>query len=334
MSKSSPELQLCENSRIWFGSMFKSIEKEVNDVSTRVCDEFMKLCVKSEVRLEAKSQEADALKLELLSLKKKLQQEIENSKLREVILGNTVKHKISDEEIKQRFVDLRQQMQAIANNPKIDKSRSFDCCVADNAFEFNFKQQYNLFSPADRVFLIRGGIYEIVRYFILNRNIFGLAGSFSPLRCNPETELDRALGDFEDHLRAKKGAVCTETLNPAPRDISEARDEIWHLLRPLLKPGQETSDFMAEICQFCANAFTLRLLSRQSEDQYEIETPEPGGEHDPSKGSVEVCGVRGGGDITNIISFSICGALLKYTKNENNEASCVLEPAHVVVRAK
>ncbi|KAG6321240.1 hypothetical protein E4U44_005362 [Claviceps purpurea] len=365
MSEYSPEPQLCEESRIRFGSMFKSIEKEVNDVSTRVCDEFTKLCVESEVRLEAKSQEADALKLELQSLKKKLQQEIENSevklegvavtiqqleedkqKLREVILGNTVKSKISDEEIKQRFVDLRQQMQVIANNPKIDKTRSFDCCVADNLFEFNLKQQYNVSSPADRVFLIRGGIYEIVRYFILNSNTFGLAGSSSPLRCNPETELDRALGDFEDLLRAKKVTPkiisdwrlatfkCTETLNPAPRDISEARDEIWHLLRPLLKPGQGSSDFMAEICQFCANAFTLRLLSRQSEDQYEFETPEPGGEHDPSKGSVEVCGVRGGGDTTNIITFSICGALLKYTKNENNEASCVLEPAHVVVRAK
>ncbi|KAG6302021.1 hypothetical protein E4U09_004026 [Claviceps aff. purpurea] len=309
----------------------------------RVCDEFTKLCVESEVRLEAKSQEADALKLELQSLKKKLQQEIENSKvklegvavtiqqleedkkkLREVILGNIVKSKISDEKIKQRFVDLRQQMQVIANNPKIDKTRSFDCCVADNAFEFNLKN--------NRVFLIRG-IYEIVRYFILNSNTFGLAGSSSPLRCNPETELDRALGDFEDLLRAKKGAVCTETLNPAPRDISEARDEIWHLLRPLLKPGQGSSDFMAEICQFCVNAFTLRLLSRQSEDRYEFET-EPGGEHDPSKGSVEVCGVRGGGDTTNIIALSICGALLKYTKNKNNEASCVLGPAHVVVRAK
>lgn len=44
LSEYSPEPQLCEESRIRFGSMFKSIEKEVNDVSTRVCDEFTKVC--------------------------------------------------------------------------------------------------------------------------------------------------------------------------------------------------------------------------------------------------------------------------------------------------
>ncbi|KAG5965239.1 hypothetical protein E4U58_002896 [Claviceps cyperi] len=326
MPECSPELQLYKNSQIRFESMFKSIEREVNDVSTRFCDEFTKSRSK---RAQARAAVSGPKK-----------------KLRKVILGNTVKYKISDEEIKQRFVDLRQRMQAIANNPTIDKTRSFDCCVSDNEFVFNFKQQYNLFSPADRVFLIRGGVYEIIRYFILNSNIFELAGSSSPLCCNPETGLDRALGDFEDLLRAKKVTPkiisdwrlatfkCTETLNPAPKDISDARDDIWHLLRPLLKPGQESSNLKAEICQFCANAFTLRLLSRQSEDQYEFETPEPGGEHDPSKSSVKVCGVRDGGDTTNVIAFSICGALLKYIKNEDNEVSCVLEPAHVVVQAK
>ncbi|KAG6310342.1 hypothetical protein E4U22_003328, partial [Claviceps purpurea] len=56
------------------------------------------------------------------------QLEDEKAKLREVILGNSVKQKISDEDIKQRFASLRQQIQALANSPAYDLQQQL-CAV-------------------------------------------------------------------------------------------------------------------------------------------------------------------------------------------------------------
>ncbi|KAG5948549.1 hypothetical protein E4U60_001462 [Claviceps pazoutovae] len=178
-------------------------------------------------QLETKSTEAKDLRSELQSLKDQLQQQKADSqekvagltttiqglgedkrKLREVILGNTLRHEVSDDDIRQRFVNIRQQIQAVVNNPAYDKTRNFMPRAAGNESEFRVHQQYNSYSLEDRIFLMRSRVYEIICHFILNRDAFGLAGPVLPLQYNLEAQFDQFLGDFEGLLRTKKGAVA------------------------------------------------------------------------------------------------------------------------------
>ncbi|KAG6321248.1 hypothetical protein E4U44_005370 [Claviceps purpurea] len=271
------------------------------------------------------------------------QLEDEKAKLREVILGNSVKQKISDEDIKQRFASLRQQIQALSNSPAYDLQQQL-CAVRSPVN--NFEAQWNLFSPADRVFHMRAVIFGIIHHYILNRDIFGLEESVISREHDREMHLDFALGDFEGLLReneVKKTFIsdwrlatlkCIETFKPAPKDRTAASSDIWYSLQPFVIHGQDPLKLRSEIRQLCDSAFTLRLLTRQSDDRYQFKIPEVGVEYDPEKGTVEAYGVIGGGKESNIIAIPFCGALMKYTVNGDTEMSCVLEPAQVVVQAK
>ncbi|KAG5977072.1 hypothetical protein E4U56_000476 [Claviceps arundinis] len=178
-------------------------------------------------QLETKSTEAKGLRSELQSLKEQLHQQKADSqekvaglttmiqgldedkrKLREVILGNALRPKISDDDIRQRFLNIRQQIQAVVNNSACDKTRRFIPRASGNEHEFRRYQQYNSYSPEDRVFFLRSTVYQIVFHYILSRDAFGLTGSVQPLQCNQEAHLDQFLGDFESLLRTKKGAVA------------------------------------------------------------------------------------------------------------------------------
>ncbi|KAG6302019.1 hypothetical protein E4U09_004024 [Claviceps aff. purpurea] len=370
-SKASPDPLFSGNCQLRIEAKVENLSEHVANLPTIICKEFIKQHAKSEKQLEIKSKEAHDLRLELQSvkgLKEKLEKKIKTAsthwsevqslkkqlenektycrdkvagltttireldedkkKLREVILGNTVNQKISDEDIKQRFANLRQQIQALANN-----------------LAYELHPQYRLQSRADWVFEMRASIFRIIHYFILNRDIFGLAESCSPAQHNSEVRLDHALGDFEGLLRAKKVTnkfisdwrlatfKCVETFGHAPGDTSFARFDIWDILLPLHKPGQDVSKLDTDVQQLCENAFTLRLLTRQTDARYQFEIPKMGVEYDPTEGSVEAYGVIGGGEESNIIAIPFCGALMKYTVNEDTEISCVLEPAQVVVQA-
>ncbi|KAG6218866.1 hypothetical protein E4U50_008128 [Claviceps purpurea] len=317
--------------------------------------------MRNKKELEEKTLEVDTLEAKLQSCETQMQQERtkarervagltmsmqqledEKAKLREVILGNSVKQKISDEDIKQRFASLRQQIQALANSPAYDLQKLYALDIPAGHLE----AQWNSFSPADRVFYMRAVIYSIIHHYILKRDIFGLEESLIPRENNREMHLDDALGDFERLLReneVKKTFIsdwrlatlkCIETFKPAPKDRTAASSDIWYSLQPFVIPGQDPSKLRSEIRQLCDNAFTLRLLTRQSDDRYQFKIPEVGVEYDPAKGSVEAYGVIGGGKESNIIAIPFCGALMKYTVNGDTEMSCVLEPAQVVVQAK
>ncbi|KAG5935631.1 hypothetical protein E4U59_005508 [Claviceps monticola] len=397
----SIDVRTSENPQTRIEGKIDNLTKELSDIPSIVCDEFMKRCVESEKQLEMKCKEAEGLRSELQSLKEQLQQEKANSqkkveqletksteakdlrselqsleeqhqqqkaddqkivaglvttiqeldedkrKLREVILGNTLRHKVSDDEIRQHFVNIRQQVQAVVSNPAYDKTRKFNPRAAGNISECRLYQQYNSYSPKDRILLMRSRVYQIICDFILNKDAFGIAGPVLPLQCSWEAQLDQFLGDFEGLLRTKKVTndlisdwrlatfKCIESFS-APHDNTNARGEIRHFLSPLLISVPNFLEIGTEIDRLCDDAFALRLLTRKSGDRFDFHGPEPGIEFAPARGAVEVCAVLGGGDgeVSNSVEFSICGALVKHIGNEDSEVTCVLEPAHVVVRAE
>ncbi|KAG6241819.1 hypothetical protein E4U24_005999 [Claviceps purpurea] len=335
--------------------------QSTDSLPTRVCKKLMRRRAGSETKVEEKTLEVEILEARLQSLETQMLQEKaqakervdgltrsmqqleeEKAKLREVILGNSVEQKISDEDIKLRFANLRQQIQALANSPACDLNRkhAFPRAQGDSRIK------WSLFSPADRVFYMRALIYDIIHHYILSRDIFGLEESLIPRENNREMHLDDALGDFERLLRendVKETFIsdwrlatlkCIETFKPAPKDRTAASSDIWYSLQPFVIPGQDPSKLRSEIRQLCDNAFTLRLLTRQSDDRYQFKIPEVGAEYDPEEGSVEAYGVIGAGKESNIIAIPFCGALMKYTVNGDTEIPCVLEPAQVVVQAK
>ncbi|KAG6302014.1 hypothetical protein E4U09_004019 [Claviceps aff. purpurea] len=340
---------------------FQRMRQSMDSLPNLICNKIMRLRTGSKKKLEDKTLEVDTLEARLQSLETQMLQERakakdrvagltmsmqqleeEKAKLREVILGNSVKQKISDEDIKQRFASLRQQIQALANSPAYDLQQVY--AVRCPARHLDIR--WNLSSPADRVFHVRAVIYGIIHRYILSRGIFGLEESPPSRERNREKQLDHALGDFEDLLgeNGVKGTLISdwrratfkgiETFRPAPKDRSAASADIWYSLQPFVRHGQDSSKLKSEIRQLCDNAFTLRLLTRQSDDRYQFELPEVGAEFDPEEGLVEAYGVIGGGKESNIIAIPFCGALMKYTVNGDTEMSCVLEPAQVVVQAK
>ncbi|KAG6024261.1 hypothetical protein E4U40_003409 [Claviceps sp. LM458 group G5] len=343
---------LPENRQTRTEEILVKLTEGLTNLPSKVCDEFMERCVESEKQLVTKSKEAEELRSEVQSLKEQLQQQKADSqdkveqletksteakglrselqslkeqlqhqkadnqekvaelittiqgldedkrKLREVILGNALRHEVSDDEIRQRFVNIRQQIQAVVNNPALNKTRKFMPSAAGNSPMFRLYRDYNSYSPEDRVFLMRSAVYQIICHFILGRDAFGLAEPVLPFQYNREAQLDQFLGDFEG--------------------LSE---------RNLL-------EIAAEINRLCDDAFALRLLTRKSGDRYHFDGPTRGVECVPAKGNVEICAVLGGGEVSKYVAFSICGALIKKTGNEESEVTCVLEPAHVVVQAK
>ncbi|KAG6240473.1 hypothetical protein E4U25_007895 [Claviceps purpurea] len=361
-NSSDPRSSDTDNREVRVGTNLVALGTEVDIVLTKFREESIKQFAESENKLETRRIEADELRSELQHLKQQLQhekacceervaglnttiQELDEGKrkLREVILGNALNQRTSDEEIKQRYAALRQQIQALANNPAYDKTRQFHCDDKGTKPEVNFQKQYNSYSSADRVFLIRSSIYRILHSFILDRPVFGLPDFSSTVQSNSrQLDIDKALGDFEGLLRANKVSTtsvsewrlatirCIETFNPVPVDRTAARDEIWKRLEPLIKSGPEDRHIKAEIGQLCDDAFALRIVTRKSDGRYCFNSPRHGAKLDSSEGSVEVCGVLGGGETGNKVAFSICGALTKITGNGDTDTSCVLEPAHVV----
>ncbi|KAG6210121.1 hypothetical protein E4U35_005965 [Claviceps purpurea] len=330
-------------------------------------------------QLETKSTEAKNLRSELQSLKEQLRQQEADSqekvavltktiqrldedkrKLRVVIPGNALRHKVSDDEIRQRFVNIRKKIEAVVMHPAYDKTRNW-IPVSGTDYVINVCQNYNLCSLRDRVFFLRAAIYGIIDRCIFNRDAFGLAGCVSTLDCNQVAQLDESLCDFEGLLRTRKvtkevilyrrlaTSNCIENSSAAPRDNSGARGEIEGLLFPLLNISQDLLERAenlwdpaaknllnpaAEINQLCDDAFALWLLTKKSSDRYQFDGPKPGVKYVPAKGAAGVCGVLGEYGVSKKstrIAFIIFGALIKTTGSEESEVNCVLEPAHVVM---
>ncbi|KAG5928620.1 hypothetical protein E4U42_000335 [Claviceps africana] len=252
--------------------------KKIESVCKKVCAELTQSDLES---LQTQSaQEIDALREELHAQTVTIKQLNEDKqKLREVILGNTARQKVSDDVIKQRFASIRQQIQVIANNSALDVNRPLPAyLVTRDPFEIDFQQRYTLYSPADRTFLVRSKVYEIIYCWILGKDVFGVVSSYQKhprvqnFKDGVEVRFEQFLGNFEGHLR-------------------------------------------------------------KSDNRYCFRHPDIGNRFGPDKGHVEPCGVLGGGEMSTVIAFTICGALMKDT-GEGTENSVCLEPAHVVVQPR
>ncbi|KAG6128759.1 hypothetical protein E4U28_008057 [Claviceps purpurea] len=327
-------------------------------------------------QLETKSTEAKNLRSELQSLKEQLQQQKADSqekvavltktiqrldedkrKLRVVIPGNALRHKVSDDEIRQRFVNIRKKIEDVVWHPAYDIN--LNLMPPDSAKDSDIDVCQ---IRRDRFFFLRAAIYEIIHRCIFSRDAFGLAGCVSPLDCNQVAQFDQSLCDFEGLLWTRKGTKevifdsrlatfkCIENSSAAPRDNSGARGEIERLLFPLLNIGQDLLERAenswwypaeknllnpgAEINQLCDDAFALWLLTKKSSDRYHFDDLKRGEKYVSAKGAVGVYGVLGEYGFykrSTRIAFVICGALTKTTGNGESEVNCVLEPAQVMV---
>ncbi|KAG6218856.1 hypothetical protein E4U50_008118 [Claviceps purpurea] len=318
-NSSDPRSSDTDNREVRVGINLVALGTEMYTLLKKFCDESIKQSAESKNKLETRRIEAYELRSELQHLKQQLQhekacceervaglnatiQELDEgkTKLREVILGNALNQKTSDDEIKQLYAALRQQIQALANSPAYDKTRRYHCHDKSTKAEVNFQKQYNSYSSADRR--------------------------------HPNAALVSTTSISEWRLATIR---CIETFNPVPVDRTAARDEIWKRLQPLIKSGPEERNPKAEIEQLCDDAFALRRETMKSDGRYCFSSPGHGARLHMSKSHpVEVCGVLGGGEAGNSVAFSICGALMKFTGNGDTDTSCVLEPAHVVVQAK
>lgn len=106
-----------------------------------------------------------------------------NFELRSIILRNTGKQKVPDKDIIADFSSLRQQIQAISQNPvfsvMISKPLNLADWKSDRKFDSMAKFYGGLWeklSPANRKTRMRAEIFEILNNYILSSTCFGLEG--------------------------------------------------------------------------------------------------------------------------------------------------------------
>ncbi|KAG6098735.1 hypothetical protein E4U14_007411 [Claviceps sp. LM454 group G7] len=275
-------------------------------------------------QLQKKSKEAKELRSELQSLRKQLEQQKADSqkkvagltpmiqglsedmrKLLVVTTRNALRHKVSHDDIKKYFVNIRRQVEALVDNPLYDKTLQIIPYDMRKESDMRLKERWDCYNTESRVLVMRSIVYLLLFHHILDA--FGPVGDILSRhhhwRMAPRPLLRRLLGDFDDLFTTGKGAVVLYLLFSASshankpleanevtfdlrlrtfeyaenfsvalpaRDGTIARLEIQCFLGFFLNYKQDVWKTREEINRLCDDAFDLSLFTRVSGHGYEL----------------------------------------------------------------
>ncbi|KAH8196245.1 hypothetical protein TruAng_009602 [Truncatella angustata] len=202
------------------------------------------------------------------------------SQFRKMILEKAGTQKVSDQEVKDKFLGLRQRSQAIANGNYFDLGRIVK--PKDEQYLFSTKLWADL-PPTDRKNRLNAEIYMILHKYILDAKCFGLDGCFYGKKKFPR-HLESDLSDFETYLeemqvddqliqRWRFATIdCANRLDNASATVRRIVDKIAKFCEPVVIRNDRARDtFKQELTLLCKDAFDLRMILRRSEDGYRCE---------------------------------------------------------------
>ncbi|KAK2609278.1 hypothetical protein QQS21_002213 [Conoideocrella luteorostrata] len=273
---------------------------------------------------------------------------VRESQLRDIILKNSGVQKSSDEDIRQLFLALRQQLQIISRSRLFDlelPNRSLAAKSTPEAKDF-----YSSLAAANKVNKtqwLQSGIFNLIHNRILTANCFGFGQALN--RCDRQIDL---VDNFEALLQSietffidrRVGAEviadwrlstmkCVELSKAGRVDESKTVKLLLSWLKPLMVRPSGRSDcetLERDVRELCERAYKVRLLMRNSKDRYFCRTFDRGQRLKSGASWAEVYGVEAGGNPTNEVAFTLFGALVKCAVFRG-EDPVVLEKAQVVV---
>ncbi len=232
--------------------------------------------------------------------------------LRKMILDKAGTQRVSDEEVKDSFVAIRQKVQAIARSSAFDVEQRPRITGYYDRKLVDFYEEWESLTAKDRKSRLRAKIFACFRSSSLNngtsvclgtrpssRSVMGWDDTspwmlgWSTLKSVSRARKVSALGrkttrtQFPDcwgYSRQRpnlgledRDADCVDRLGLKPKTARLAADKIFDFFVPILsKEIMETGDateLQAHIRKVCDNAFKLAMVMRRSRDGYKCETP-------------------------------------------------------------
>ncbi|KAH7139868.1 hypothetical protein B0J13DRAFT_447955 [Dactylonectria estremocensis] len=264
---------------------------------------------------------------------------------RTMIIDGTGIHEVSDREITEKFLSLRQQAQQIAHCKayQVDKEIVLPSNPSEEADDF-----YNLWrtklSAKDLTSRLRGKVFELLNRAILGQRCFGLVevdDQFEKLLRNFETKIEAAPNIKNDVVATWRitTLTCIDLLGVDEATSKRCAEEMSSFFLPLVehrrrRKGQQPEDMITKLC---SDAFSLRMMMRKSKGGYRCEVPGLDGTALVSelRDLVDVHAVENGrpDESSDEIAYCLFGALTKHQEHLG-ENKIVLEKAHVVVKSR
>jgi hypothetical protein len=130
---------------------------------------------------------------------------------------------------------------------------------------------------------------------------------------------------------------CVEQLKFEEKQLSiRVAQYINDFFKPLISVGANAHDkqkLEKKVVTLCEDAFTLRIAMRKSKGNYRCEVLGSGALQSKNEDIAEAMEVEGGNKPSDVILFTLFGALTKQPEDMAKE-KIVLEKAHVVLRRK
>ncbi|KAK4034240.1 hypothetical protein C8A01DRAFT_18927 [Parachaetomium inaequale] len=276
--------------------------------------------------------------------------------LRSMILDQASVQEVSDDDIFQGFMNLRQNVQkisrstayAVDTNPLLSAAQEE---AMPHLKDFYSPASWGVLALPDRWLRLRAKIYDELHHRILDYNHFGLFGIHAWDGVNNGL-IEPGLRRFE-YLLKERGVSdnlisdwristikCVELSGIEDLNCTSASNSIYAILAPLLSKHTRPSDedtLRAGILELCKDAFKLRMLMRKSKNRYLVKTIDPGMTVllSACENTAYSVSVEGGNNSekSDEIAYVVFGALVKQPQTADQPEK-VLEKAHVVLKRK
>ncbi|KAK3897829.1 hypothetical protein C8A05DRAFT_19481 [Staphylotrichum tortipilum] len=275
---------------------------------------------------------------------------------RTMILDQASIQEVTDDDILQGFLKLRQNVQKISRSTAYAVDANPLLSVAQEeamprSKDFYSPASWGILTLPDRRLRLRAKIYDELHYHILDYSCFGMLGihAWDGVK---NGSIEPGLRRFECLLKDRgvnyhaisdwiiSTINCAEMSGVEELNSTSASNNIYATLAPLLSENTRPSDedtLRAGILDLCKDAFKLRMLMRKSKNRYLVKTVDSdltvllsGCENMAYSVSVE-----GGknSEKSDEIAYVVFGALVKQPQTAGQPVK-VLEKAQVVLKKK
>ncbi|KAK4143974.1 uncharacterized protein C8A04DRAFT_11869 [Dichotomopilus funicola] len=275
---------------------------------------------------------------------------------RTIILDQAGVQEISDNDILQGFLNMRQNVQKISRSSAyaVDTDPLLSATLeaaAPSVKKFYASAAWGMLGVADRRLRLRAKIFNELYAQILNSKCFGLLEVHTS-DGDTKGPVEPGLRRFESMLKERgvsdilisdwiiSTIKCVEVAGIEEMNSAVAARDIFAILAPLLsthtRPSEEDA-LRANILELCKDAFKLRMLMRKSKNRYVVETMDPNGIVllSACEDKAESVAVEGGNNSekSDKVAYMLFGALIKQPL-AGDQVVKVLEKAQVVLKTK
>ncbi|KAH6614540.1 hypothetical protein B0J18DRAFT_439604 [Chaetomium sp. MPI-SDFR-AT-0129] len=271
---------------------------------------------------------------------------------RTIILDQAGVQEISDNDILQGFLNMRQNVQKISRSSAyaVDTDPLLSATLeaaAPSVKKFYTSAAWRMLGVTDRRLRLRAKIFNELYAQILNSKCFGLLEVHTS-DGDTKGPVEPGLRRFESMLKERgvsdrlisdwiiSTIKCVEVAGIEEMNSAVAARDIFAILAPLLsthtRPSEEDA-LRANILELCKDAFKLRMLMRKSKNRYVVKTMDPNEIVllSACEDKAESVAVEGGNNSEK--SDEVFGALIKQPL-AGDQVVKVLEKAQVVLKTK